>query len=343
MAKEELTPMQRNFNFQKVITVVGAILMLAKFLAYFMTNSVAILTDALESIVNVLAGIIGLFALYTSMRPADRSHPYGHGKVELISSSIEGTMICAAGVMIILESAERILRNDYTLCSLDIGILIVAAAAAVNFAMGYTAIRMGKSSRSMALEASGRHLCSDTYSSIGILLGLGIIYILDFAGYEAFWIDPLMALVFGAIIIYTGAKVVYRSFHGIMDAEDTEAIRQVTRCINHIRTPDVIDVHHVRVILYGASSHIDAHMVVPGSLSVEEADRIVRHFREHTMEMIGGNIDITFMAEPCRGQFCAYCRKEDCGNRNAEFVEDKRFCTDAVTNADPCPEDHDDE
>ena len=326
--------MQRNFNFQKIITVVGAILMLAKFFAYFLTNSVAILTDALESIVNVLAGIIGLFALYHSMQPADRTHPYGHGKVELISSSIEGTMIIAAGVMIVLESVERIILGDFTIHSLDIGLVIVAIAAAANFAMGYTAIRMGKASRSMALEASGRHLCSDTYSSVGILIGLGVVYLLGIMGVDANWIDPLMALVFGAIIIYTGAKVVYRSFHGIMDAEDTEAIRQVTRCINHIRTPDVIDVHHVRVVLYGASSHIDAHMVVPGSLSVEEADRIVRHFREHTMEMIGGNIDITFMAEPCRGQFCAYCRKEDCGNRNAEFVEDKRFCTDAVTSAD---------
>ena len=339
MAKEELTPMQRNFNFQKIITVVGAILMLAKFFAYFLTNSVAILTDALESIVNVLAGIIGLFALYLSMQPADRTHPYGHGKVELISSSIEGTMIIAAGVMIVLESIERIILGDFTIHSLDIGLVIVAIAAAANFAMGYTAIRMGKASRSMALEASGRHLCSDTYSSVGILIGLGVVYLLGIMGVDANWIDPLMALVFGAVIIYTGAKVVYKSFHGIMDREDIDAIRQVTRCLNHIRTDELIDVHHLRVVFYGASMHIDAHMVVPGSLTVAEADRIVNKFRDETVEMMGGSVDITFMAEPCGQLFCSNCRREECGNRKDDFVEDKRFCTDAVTNADPCIED----
>ena len=338
MAKEELTPMQRNFNFQKVITAVGALLMLAKFLAYFMTHSVSILTDALESIVNVAAGAIGLFALYTSMKPADRDHPYGHGKVELISSSIEGTMIVAAGVMIILQSVERFVMGDFEIRSLDIGLAIVALAAVVNFAMGFTAIRMGKASRSVALEASGRHLCSDTYSSVGILLGLGIIYVLGFMDIDANWIDPTMALLFGLIIIYTGAKVVYKSFHGIMDREDIDAIRQVTRCLNHIRTDDLIDVHHVRVVLYGAAMHIDAHMVVPGSLTVDEADRIVNHFRDETTEMMGGNVDITFMAEPCRKKFCAHCRRAECANRVEDFAEDKRFGTDAVTNADPTVE-----
>ena len=328
------TPMQRNFNFQKVIAAVGALIMVAKFFAYILTGSVAILTDALESIVNVVAGCIGLYALYLSMQPADREHPYGHGKVELISSSIEGTLISVAGVLIIFEALERIILGDFTVRSLDIGLVIVALAALADFAMGYTAIRMGQSSRSMALESSGRHLCSDTYSSVGILIGLGLVYGLSLFGIDAYWLDPAMAMFFGAIIIYTGLKVVYKAFSGIMDTEDKDLIRQVTRCINRIRTDEVIDVHHLRVTIYGPVLHVDAHMVVPGTLTVAETDVLISRFTEETSSMLGNEVDITFMAEPCDPRFCRYCRR-GCPDRRDEFTEIKHLHTDAVTDAEP--------
>ncbi len=292
--------------------------MIGKFLAYFITNSVAILTDALESIVNVAAGIIGLYALYLTMQPADESHPYGHGKVELISSSVEGSMIMIAGALIIFESVQRIIEGDYTLRSLDLGLLIVALAAAANFAMGYTAIRMGRSSNSMALEASGKHLCSDTVSSVGILLGLGIVYVLAALGINAYWLDPMMALVFGAVIIITGIRVLFKSMNGIMDGADMEVIKEVTKCINHIRTDDVIDVHHLRVNRYGASVHIDAHMVVPCDFTVYQAECIVKEFRKEVTDNFCSDVDITFMAEPCDRSFCKHCPRE-CPNRRSEF------------------------
>ena len=170
MASKDDSPAMRNFRFQRIIAVVGAVLMIGKFLAYFLTNSIAILTDALESIVNVAAGIIGLYALYLTMKPADSSHPYGHGKVELISSSVEGSMIIIAGAMIILESGLRFISGDYTLRSLDLGLIIVAIAAAVNFAMGYTAIRMGRKSNSIALDevpVENMHAWRDTLEKYG--------------------------------------------------------------------------------------------------------------------------------------------------------------------------------
>lgn len=128
MDKAKMEAARRNYNFQKVIAAVGFILMSGKFLAYYITGSVAILTDAMESIVNVVAGVIGLYALYLTMKPADDSHPYGHGKIELISSSIEGSMISIAGALIILESVDRFLHPS-DINSLDIGLVIVAVAA----------------------------------------------------------------------------------------------------------------------------------------------------------------------------------------------------------------------
>ncbi|MCQ2079361.1 MAG: cation diffusion facilitator family transporter [archaeon] len=333
MNDADVSPARRNFSFQRTIALVGAVLMLAKFLAYFMTNSVSILTDALESIVNVVAGFIGLYALYLSMQPADAGHPYGHGKAELISSTTEGALIVVAGVLILIESIERILSGDFSLRQLDVGLLIVAVAAAVNFAMGYTAIRMGRSSRSLALEASGRHLCSDTYSSVGIILGLAVVYVCSWLGISAEWIDPAMAMLFGAIIILTGVHVMHRSMNGIMDAADEEVIRQVTRCINHVRTDDVLDVHHLRVNRYGSSVHVDAHMVVPGQMTVDEADVIVENFRNEVGAELDGDVDITFMSEGCGGMFCRHCPR-DCDHRRTDFVERKVLGTDTVVRGD---------
>lgn len=333
MEDRQQTPAQRNFNFQKIIAVTGAVLMLAKFFAYLMTHSVSILTDAMESIVNVVAGFIGLYALYLSMQPADSNHPYGHGKIELISSTTEGALISVAGALIIIESVGRIISGDFSIRDLDFGLIIVAIAAAVNFAMGFTAIKMGISSKSMALEASGRHLCSDTYSSIGILLGLGVVYVCSVTGIDANWIDPAMALLFGAFIIYTGIRVMYRSMNGIMDQADMDMIRPVTRCINRVRTPDVIDVHHLRVNKYGAAVHVDVHMVFPGTFTVDETQNVVDRFRSEIRKEFGEEVDLTLMIDPCRKVYCSVCGRE-CPNRVADFEHKEIISTSSAVRSD---------
>ncbi len=329
MDKERLEASRRNYNFQKIIAAVGAVLMIGKFLAYFITGSVAILTDALESIVNVAAGVIGVYALYLTMQPADDSHPYGHGKVELISSSIEGSMISIAGFMIIFESVDRLL-NPTDITSLDIGLVIVAAAALVNFAMGMTAVRMGRSTGSVALEASGKHLCSDTYSSVGILLGLCIVYAGGCMGYDLGIFDPIMALIFGAVIIATGVRVLLKSMNGIMDHADIEVLRAVTRCINQNRDPRVIDVHHLRVTRYGSNIHVEAHMTVPGRLSVSAVEDITDRFTSSIREHLGADADVTFMAESCDSMFCRFCQEADCPNRAVRFVDKKYLGIDSI-------------
>ncbi|MCQ2069730.1 MAG: cation diffusion facilitator family transporter [archaeon] len=335
MKNEELTAAQRNYNFQKIIAAVGAILMITKFFAYFLTSSVSILTDAMESIVNVIAGIVGVYALYLTMIPADEDHPYGHGKIELISSSVEGSLICLAGALILLETAVRFIEGDFRLRDLDIGLIIVIIAAVVNFAMGYTAIRMGRASNSIALAASGKHLCTDTYSSVGIILGLGVVMGLEFIGINAYWIDPVMAGLFGAFIIYTGINVLRESMAGIMDKADMEIISEVTDCFNRIRTSDVIDVHHLRVNKYGAAIHVDAHMTVPDSMTVGESDKIIQAFRSEVFKNFDGDVDMTVMVEPCNKDPCKNCPSPDCGDRKSDYVEPKIIVIDSAIKGDP--------
>lgn len=307
-----------NYRCERTIAIVGAILMIGKFIAFFITGSVAILTDALESIVNVVAGIIGVYALWLCLHPADDNHPYGHGKVELISSIIEGMMIFFAGGLIIIEASLRLL-NPSDVREIDIGLLIVIIAAIVNFVMGTRAIRIGHKHGSIALEASGKHLCTDTYSSVGIIIGLGLMVAADALGFDAWWLDPVTAALFGVFIIYTGVRVMLKSAGRIMDPADKEALTEVTRAFNHARAPEVIDMHHLRVVSYGSLIHIEAHMVVPDDMPMARVDEIRGAIEAECRRVLGPGADITIQAESCDRMACKHCKSGDCDHRGGEF------------------------
>ena len=180
---EEGPVTSQNLSFQWIIVIVGVLLLLIKFGAWLVTSSVSVLTDALESIVNVVAAFVGLYALALSAKPRDKSHPYGHGKVELISSSLEGVMILVAGAVIIFEAVDSFF-DSRTIDNLPVGVGLLALTALVNLAVGVAAMRKGRKNRSLALVASGKHLCSDTVSSLGIILGLGVMMLLSYLGYD---------------------------------------------------------------------------------------------------------------------------------------------------------------
>ncbi len=308
-----------NYEFQKIVVAVGGLLLLIKFIAYFLTNSVAIFTDAVESIVNVAAGIIGLYALYLSARPADRDHPFGHGKVELISASVEGAMISIAGLLIIFEAINNIMHPG-EISSLDVGLILIILAAVVNFIIGTLAVRKGRKNRSMALEASGKHLRTDTVSSIGIILGLSIVYVGANLGYDLYILDPLIALVFGALIMITGARVIKKAMDGIMDKADVEILDQVVECLNEHRSPDWIDIHNLRVIKYGTTLHIEMHVTLPFNMTISEVEQENQQLYEAVATKFGDSVDLIMMSEPCKEFSCVHCRR-DCYARRADFIE----------------------
>ena len=166
---------QIKLKVQRRIVLISGLILIGKFIAYFLTNSVGVLTDAMESIVNVVAGLISLYCLSWGAKPGDKEHPYGHGKIELISASVEGILISVAGCMIIYEAIKRLVVPA-EVEKLDIGIVIVAVSGVLNYLMGYYSIRTGKKYGSMALVAGGKHLQSDTYSTIGLVAGLFVLY-----------------------------------------------------------------------------------------------------------------------------------------------------------------------
>ena len=309
------TQANENFKFQRIIAIVGIILFLVKLYAWYVTNSVAILTDALESTINVIAGLIGLYSLYLSSLPKDQNHPYGHGKVEFISASIEGTLISIAGVVIMYEAIGE-LQNPKTIEKLDLGLILVSITAVINYLLGYYALKKGKKNNSLALIASGKHLQTDTYSTIGIVVGLIILYFTKIA-----WVDSVTALLFAAFIIHTGYKILRESISGIMDETDELLLKEVVDFLSEQRRENWIDLHNLRIIKYGSTLHFDCHMTVPWYFNIEEGHKEVDALEDAVKNYFGDRIELFVHLDACKEYSCNICSKTDCPVRKHPFQE----------------------
>lgn len=304
----------QNLALQRWVAIVSVILLAVKLVAYYMTQSVSILTDALESIVNVAAGFIGLYSLYVAAKPRDREHPYGHGKAEYISSAIEGSLIASAGA-IILYKAVKSLLEPVPLKELDFGIILVAITAIINFILGLVCLRRGKRNGSPALVASGKHLQTDTWSTAGIIVGLILLYVTDIT-----WIDGAVAMLFGVFILLTAYRILRKSIAGIMDEADLELLEKMIAVINTERRENWIDLHNLRVIKYGTVLHVDCHLTVPWYHTVLDTHKEIDILAERIRAEFGETLEIFVHTDPCIPPFqCRICYKTNCNVRQNDF------------------------
>ena len=304
---------QKNIRIQKWVAILSIALLAGKVIAYYLTNSVAILTDALESIVNVVAGFFGLYSLHLSAKPRDDDHPYGHGKIEFVSAAVEGVMIAVAGVLILMESVKNLLSPP-EIRQLDIGIIIISCTAIINFIVGRVCIRTGRKNKSIALEASGKHLQSDTYSTVGILFGLILLYLTN-----VIWIDSAVALIFSFIILFTGFKIIRTSLAGIMDESDNALLKQLIEALDKNRSKNWVDLHNLRIIKYGSILHIDCHLTVPWYLNVHEAHAEIDKLGKIIKKEFGTAIEFFVHSDGCLPISCPICIKDDCPVRQHDF------------------------
>jgi cation diffusion facilitator family transporter len=282
------------------------VLFLIKLAAWYLTHSISILTDALESIVNVVAGLIGVYSLYVSAKPKDEDHPYGHGKVEFISAGIEGTLITVAGLLIIYEATSKLLHPQ-PIKSLDYGIILVASTALINYITGTICLKTGLRNNSLPLIASGKHLRTDTWSTAGIIVGLIFLYFTKIA-----WIDSVVAFIFAFIIIYTGYKIIRSSIAGIMDETDIILLNNLVELLNNNRRENWIDLHNLRIIKYGSTIHMDCHLTVPWYLNVNEAHEEIETLADIIKNKYGEAVELFVHSDACQEFSCRICSKHDC-------------------------------
>ena len=302
-----------NLRVQKWITALSVVLFLAKVVAYYLTNSLAILTDALESIVNVVAGGIGLYSLYIAAKPSDEDHPYGHGKAEFVSAAVEGTLIVAGGILIIYETIVNSIHPT-PVTKLDVGLIMVAVTAAINYVAGSVCHRIGKKNRSLALQATGQHLQTDTYSTLAIIAGLVIMLLTKF-----FWLDKIIALLMSLVIIYNGYKIVRQSLAGIMDQQDMALLNEMVTNLNKNRRVNWIDLHNFRILKYGSQLHIDCHLTVPWYLNVHEAHDEIDRLISFIQKEFGASIEFFVHTDGCLPFSCRLCDKFTCPVREHPF------------------------
>jgi cation diffusion facilitator family transporter len=295
--------------------VVSLVLLGAKYQAYRMTGSTAILSDALESIVNVVAAVFALGGLAFAAQPADRNHPYGHGKIEFFSAAFEGGLIAFAAVLIIYEVIQALLHG-VEIRALDAGLAIVVGAGLANLALGLYLLRVGRAYQSLTLVADGKHVLSDFWTSVGIVVGLLLV-----RATGIWWLDPVTAAVVALNLMWTGFRLVRHAAGGLLDEEDTGLLSRLLEALDSRLGQGVIRVHHLRAIRAGRFHHVEAHLVVPEFWSVDQAHELSEDLAARVIAELGVEGELIFHTDPCHRIYCAMCDLDDCTVRREPFQD----------------------
>ncbi len=296
-------------QLQAMVLILAILLFGVKLTAWFLTSSLSILTDALESIANIIAGGVGFFSLLIAAKPRDKGHPYGHGKVEFISAAAEGMFILFAGIFIIVEAISKLFEPQ-VLSRLNVGIIMMGGTAIINYMAGSYCVKEGRKGKSIQLIAAGEHLKTDTLSTLAIIAGLVLIYFT-----KIYFLDSLVAIIAACFIIYTGIKVLRPSIGGIMDESDMKLLGRIVKVLNEKRNENWIDLHNVRFIKYGTTLHCDCHLTVPWYLNIREAHQEITLLKDVIQQEFGTEVEMFVHVDPCLDYSCRICSKQNCAVR----------------------------
>jgi cation diffusion facilitator family transporter len=263
--------------------------------AYWLTGSVGLLSDALESIINLVAALIAYVSIWYSARPADRTHMYGHSKVEFFSSGIEGWLIVVAAGAIAWYAVQRLLHPQ-PLEQLDLGLLVSLVAAGINYVVARMLIRVGRAEHAIVLEADGQHLMTDVWTSAAVLVALAVVWATNWVE-----LDPIIAIGIAINIVWTGMKLVGRSIDGLMDrALPEEELTKLRAAIQTCLEPEMA-FHALRTRRAGTKFFADFHLLVPGAWTVRRAHTVAHQVEEAARAALPG-LEVTVHVEPIEEQ-----------------------------------------
>lgn len=298
-----------------VALAVSVALVAIKFTAYVLTSSTAILSDALESVVNIVTSGFTVYAVWLGNKPGDEDHPYGHGRVEYFSVGLEGLFIIAAGLSIGLVATSRLFEPS-PLRQLDLGLLLMTVISVSSYAAGTVLIRAGKRHCSGAVEADGHHIRADAITSFGALIGLLLVRVTDAA-----WIDAAVAITIGIWLVFSGVGMVRKAVAGLMDAADPELLEAIAATLEATREPGWVAPHRAKVHRLGPKIHFDLHLVFPRYWSLERTHEATLRLEDSLRHQFGDDTESMIHMEPCTPRSCSYCDIEACPVRSSPFVE----------------------
>ena len=264
--------------------------------AYFLTGSVGLLSDAIESLVNLAGAVMALVMLTIAALPADESHVYGHSKAEYFASLIEGFLILGAAAGIISAAINR-LFNPHELESLGSGLVVSAAASLINFIVARILLREGRNRQSITLEADAQHLMTDVWTSVGVIGGVAV------AGLTGWTVlDPLLAILVALNILWTGGQLLRRSIQGLMDAALPESEQKLIEEVMQKYRVKGLNFHALRTRQAAARRFISVHILVPGEWTVHDAHHIAEDFESDVRSALGGVVTVFTHLEPAEDE-----------------------------------------
>lgn len=295
----------------RIAFAAGVIILVFKFVAYYATNSAALLSDALESIINVIASAFAMWSIHLAKTPPDSNHPYGHGKVEYFSALLEGVLIIIAAGCIMYTAFPKILVPE-ELTRLDYGLLVSVVASAMNLALGLFLIKQGRMTNSITLVADGKHVLTDVYTTAGVLIGLVVVLLTNWL-----WMDGLIACVVAINILWTGYGLARESVKGLMNEIDHSLVKEICSLLNSNRRPEWISIHKLRAWRAGRFIHVDFHLALPKQLSFEEAHNVVESLEALFKREYDGISEVMIRTDICDHDLCSICSYQKC----KDFVE----------------------
>lgn len=304
---------KQNLKVQYFVTALTVVVFILKVATYVLTHSLSVLSDTLESVVNIVATLVGSYSLYVASKPKDKDHPYGHGKAEFVSAAFQGSLIIGVGCLIIYKAIDSFI-HPVTLHNLGSGIWLLALIALINLVTAIFLNRLGKKNKSLAILSTGKLFQIDFFTTATVAIGILLLLV---TGYEK--IDALLALLLGIYVIYDGYKIVRQSLAGIMDEADMVLLEEVIAEINLSRNAKWIDLHNLRVIKYGALMHVDCHLTVPWYYNVNEAHEAVDDFTQLIKNKFGMSVEFYIHTDGCMPFSCPICTIENCEKRTATF------------------------
>ncbi len=269
------------------LSIAAAVVTIAlKSAAYLLTGSVGLLSDAMESVVNLVAAVLALIAISIAARPADETHQYGHGKVEYFSAGAEGLMILVASLLIVASAVQR-LFNPQPLEELGIGLAITLVATAINGAVGFLVLRAGRQHRSITLVADGKHLLTDVWTSAGVVIGVGLVALTGWLP-----LDSLVAIAVAINILWTGFGLVRHSMNGLMDhampPAEVEGVTAALRSVSSAFPSGDVEFHAVQTREAGRERFVSMHVLVPGEWTVTQGHDLLEQVEEAVQQAVHG-------------------------------------------------------
>ena len=314
-----------------VSIAVGVSLLLIKFGAYWLTGSTAVLSDALESIINVVASSFAFLSILISARPPDKTHPYGHGKIEFFSAGFEGALIVIAAFAIIWTAVPALLHPPQ-LPGLDFALLLLAAGGVVNWLLGVYLIRSGKKANSATLRADGRHVQADAFTSAGVIVGLLLVKLTGW-----YWLDPVVAILVALNILSSGYHLLDEAVGGLMDKADPKFLTQVTETLQRLRRPEWLAPHHLRSWRSGAVRYLDFHLVLPCYWPLYQVHQTHKEIETALLENLDTPGQVIIHFDPCSPDYCPICAVEDCPIRQSPYSKQIDWTEELLVSGPPFP------